>query len=165
MPYAGLKMRGMDIEKVTERMAERLRELTAQDERLERDQRAIAELRAAIGNEMQQLQTAIDLNAEYAAGLTSAPIGQVQAFPVTGSIPDAAAQLLEQRGGEADLSDLHEALLQAGKLRPTTHSRTTLWKSLDRRPDLFAKAGRGRWRLVGRVGEPLDEEVTIVTGH
>jgi len=153
----------MDIQQVVERMAERLREVNAQDDRLERDARMIAEHRAALSSEMEQLQVAINLNTEYAGTLSSPTNGQVQAFPVTGSIPEAAAQLLEQWGGESDISELHEALLQAGKLRPTPHSRTTLWKSLDRRRDLFAKAGRGKWRLVGRVGEPLENEVTIVT--
>ena len=156
----------MDIQQVNERMAERLRELQVQDERLDRDARMIQEQRLALGKEIDQLTVTMHLNAQYARKMAGPPDGQVQAFPVTGSIPEAAAQLLEQRGGEADLGDLHAALLQAGKLRPTPHSRTTLWKSLDRRRDLFTKVGRGRWGLVGRVGEPLDpeSEVTFVTG-
>jgi hypothetical protein len=90
---------------------------------------------------------------------------QAEAFPptLTGSIPEAAAQLMEQRGGEMDLGDIHEAVLQAGSLRPTQHIRTTLWKSLDRRPDLFAKAGKGRWRLRGRIGHALSESSGVIT--
>lgn len=159
----------MDVGLVIERMQQRADELRRQDAELEQEQREIAEMRSAVNGELSNLQLAINLYAEYAKRTNGAPVpDQAEAFPLplTGTLADAAAELLRQNGGEMELAALHDQLIQANKLRKTPNSRTTLWKTLDRKDDVFEKAGRGRWRLVGRVGESLDAdhpEVTIVT--
>lgn len=157
----------MNTDQLIDRMHARLSELRTRANRLDEEERRIAEQRAVLTREISNLEVAIAVASQIEDAERAVPAQQHEAFPslLTGSIPESAAELIEQNGGEMEMSDIHQALLRAGKLRPTPNSRTTLWKSLDRRPDLFAKVGRGRWRIRGRVGEALGKngEVTVTT--
>lgn len=155
----------MDEQSVYEHMVARQIELQSQGERIARELRQLAEHQAAISGELDQLDAAMHLIDVYRTRLER-PSREQQTLPVPliGSIADASAQLMEQRGGVMDLGHLHDELTSAGKLRKTPYSRTTLWKTLNRKPEMFAKAGKGRWRLVGKVGGAADGEIETKTG-
>lgn len=155
-------MRGMENQRIYEHMAERRVELQSQGERIARELQQLADHQAAISGELDQLDAAMHLIDLYRTQLERPPREQqTLPVPLTGSIADASAQLMVQRGGAMDLGHLHDELTAAGKLRKTPYSRTTLWKTLNRKPDMFAKAGKGRWRLIGKVGG--EAEGAIVT--
>lgn len=155
----------MDTAQLFDRMHARLSELRTRANRLDEEEKRIAEQRAILSREIGNLEVAISVASQLEEAEHAVPAEQHEAFPslLTGSIPESAAELIAQNGGEMDMNEIHAALLRAGKLRPTPNSRTTLWKSLDRRRDLFAKVGRGRWRVQGPVGESLDGQNGMTT--
>lgn len=164
MPYGSLQSAPMDADTVVSRMQDHVRQLEEQDARLERELTLLHGQRAAIANEIANIEIAIRYFDEFRKRAPAASANQTALpLPLSGTIADAAVEVIRQKGGEVELGELHERLLAAGKLKPTPHSRTTLWKTLDRKKDLFEKAGAGRWRLSGTIGSPLDDEVTIVT--
>jgi hypothetical protein len=64
------------------------------------------------------------------------------------TIADAAAEYLRKHGGEARAADLVVALQESGSIRPASkNGYNILQNTLSRRTDLFAKSGRGVWKL------------------
>ena len=109
----------MDIQKVNERMAERMRELVVQDERLERDARMIAEQRSSLGQEMAGRTGPLP-----EPGQDALPEQPQTAFRVQ---PERCAELDPGCTGVKDVSNLPGDLLrsanQAGRVAACTCSK------------------------------------------
>lgn len=155
-----------DMAETIQRMQASLRHLRERDARLDQEQRLLMQQREAIRYEMQNLEIAISLFHEYSRRTEDVAPRQTSAFPapIAGTIAEAAVTLIEQNGGTMEFGELHEALKRAGKLKPSPHSKTTLWKTLNRKDDTFERMGEGRWRLVGQAGDGVDDspKVTVM---
>jgi hypothetical protein len=88
------------------------------------------------------------VRAEREAQENEVPPG-TKLIPPKLTIADAAAQYLRIHGGEARASALVEALQGSGSISPASkNGYNILQNTLSRRTDLFARSGRGVWKLV-----------------
>lgn len=154
---------------IEELIQNRLDAFRTQDLHLARTESGIRDQRAALKVQIDQLETTMAVVRQIVADTDAKqdrppPPVQEPSVDLDGlSIADAAERVLKARGGEAGVGDLLEMLGAAGRISTKVGRHATLKKALERHPERFEKAGRGRWRLRALASHAIEPEVTYVT--
>jgi hypothetical protein len=135
-------------------------ELEAEEQELNASVQEIIARRREISSQLGFLRESLRLYRADVGGEEPEPVraeheAQENEMPGTKLIPpkltiaEAAAQYLRIHGGEARASALVEALQGSGSISPASkNGYNILQNTLSRRTDLFARSGRGVWKLV-----------------
>ncbi len=125
--------------------------LEDEDSHLANTERGIVDRRKAIAEQLAHLRDTwamFQAEADHSKASHSAPVGGRTRM----TIAEATRAYLRENGGEAQTKTLVAALQQSGTINPTSkNAYNILQNTLSRRTDLFARGGRGVWKLLERT--------------
>ncbi len=126
----------------------KVRSLEEEDSHLANTERGIGDRRRAIAEQLAHLRDTWTMYQAEAGG-SSAVLPTLIPGRSRMTIAEATEAYLREHGGEARTADLVAVLQKSGTLNPASkNGYNIVQNTLSRRTDLFARGGRGVWKLL-----------------